>query len=184
MRLIAVREETDSRSPIKGVDLEYEWTVYEVSIPEFFSDVGISEREEGSFSKTGEWGCACWCFSAGIELAVDVVFEEDDVFIGFDLKLYDWVTGWEEEFDDFFDEILDLQIRRSSTEEAEYKIDDSFGYKLKKFQNYYQKKFPEQVDLQKFINFILQSRVVCLSQNVPSITFWCLKEFDFQATVF
>ena len=120
--------------------------------------LGYQKEKKEVFQKEGEWGCACWRFSAGIELDVDLVFEEDDVFIGLDLKLYDWFPGWEEEVDDIFDELLDLQFRRSTTEKAEYKLAESFVYNLKMFQKEYQKKFSEQVDLQMFINFTLQSR--------------------------
>ena len=125
--LIAHREETISWSPSKCVDLGYKWTVNEVSITEEgLSENGISEREDGRFTGVDERCCAFWR-KAEIELDLDLVHEEDDVFIGLDLKLYNWVKGWEEELDKFFDDFLDSQIRISSTEEVEFELDESFG---------------------------------------------------------
>ena len=89
-----LREETISRSSIKWVDLGYEWTVKDVSIPEeVLSEIVTSEREEGMFSEVHEWGCASWRNNAEIELDVDHVDEEDHVCTALDLSLYDCVTG-------------------------------------------------------------------------------------------
>ena len=101
----------------------------EVSVPEEgLSEVGISEIEEGSFSEKDEWACACWRNNAEIEPDVDLVLEEDNFCFGLDLKTNKSVTGWKEEVDELFEEILDSQFRVSSTEVVEYKLDDSFGY--------------------------------------------------------
>ena len=125
---IALRGETDSWSPITWVDRGYGWTVSEVSIPEEgLKVIGISERKNGRFSDLVEWGYARWLNIAEIVLDVDNVLEEDDVCIGLDLKPYEWVTGWEEEVNSFFDEFLDSRFRIPSAEEVEFKLDDIFG---------------------------------------------------------
>ena len=36
--------------------------------------------------------------------------------------------SWEEYFDEFFDEMLDSKFKLSTTEEVEYKLEDTFGY--------------------------------------------------------
>ena len=101
----------------------------EVSIPEEgLSEIGISEIEEGRFSEIDEWGFACWRNNAEIELDVDLVLEEENNFIKLDLKTNGSVTGWKEEIDELFDDFLDSQFRISSTEDVEYKLDDSFGH--------------------------------------------------------
>ena len=127
MSLIALKEETDSCTPIKWVDLGYEWTVNEVSIPgEGLSEIGISKREKGRISEVDDLCYACWRNEAEIEPDIDLVFEKNDVFIGFDLQLYGWVSGWEEENDGLLDEFLYSQFRKLFIQEVDYKLDDGF----------------------------------------------------------
>ena len=52
-------------------------------------EIGTPGREEEVLLEIDEWGCACWRNFAGIELAVDLVLEEDDVCISLKIKLYD-----------------------------------------------------------------------------------------------
>ena len=62
--------------------------------------------------------------NAEMELDEDLVLEENDVCVGLDLRLFEWVTDWEEEVDQFFDEILEWKFKILSTEEVEYELDD------------------------------------------------------------
>ena len=87
------------------------WTVNKVSIPEEnVSEIGISEGKEGSLPEVGEWGCACWQ-NDEMKFDDDLVLEENNVCVGLDLKLFEWVTEWEEEVDPFLDEFLEWQFR-------------------------------------------------------------------------
>ena len=111
--LKALREETDSWSPISWVDLGYEWIVNEVSITEEgFTEVGLQEREGGRFLEVDELGCAWWCNNAEIELDVDLVLEEDDVSIGLDLKLWERDAGWEDDVDFLAADFLNSKFSR------------------------------------------------------------------------
>ena len=75
--MIALKEGVDSWSPIKWVDIGYEWTVNEVSIAEeSLIGIGISESEEGRFSENDEIGCACWLHNAEIEFYVGLALEK------------------------------------------------------------------------------------------------------------
>ena len=69
------------------MDLGYERTVKEVSTPEEgLSGSGNSTNVEKRFSEVDEWGCACWRNNAEIDFEIDPVREEDDDWIGPDLK--------------------------------------------------------------------------------------------------
>ena len=87
-RILAHSEETDSWSPKKPVDLEYDGTMEEVSIPnEGCKESRISERDEGKFSEVEEWGWAWWRNNAKTDLDVDFARTEDDDWIDLDLKI-------------------------------------------------------------------------------------------------
>ena len=74
---------------------------------ESLTEIGISEREKGRFSELDELVFACWSNNAEIEIDVDLVLEQDDVCIGLDFTVSEWVTGWEEKVDGF---LLTFQI--------------------------------------------------------------------------
>ena len=70
-----------------------------------------------------------------MELDDDLVLEENDVCVRLDLKLFEWVTEWEEEVDQFFDELLDWKFTIKSNEEVEYELDDGLVNLMKMFEN-------------------------------------------------
>ena len=147
--------------------------------------IGKLEREKGKFSEVIQWGCACWRNNAAVDLDVDPVVAEDDVCIGLDLRLHEWVTGCEEEVDDFLDELLDSRFRMSSTEKVEYKLVDSLGYSNENVSKLisevvFRSSRIEELDGSSIL--FCRAEVVCSSHNVTSIDFGCLKGFDFLAT--
>ena len=82
-----------------------------------------------------------------------------------------------------FDEILDSQFRTSSTEELEYKLEESFGNYRKNNSDpiseavFRSNRFAEVDSLP----FFSRAKVVGLSRDVTSNAFRCLKDFDFPA---
>ena len=182
----ALREEIDSWSPNRWVCLGHEWTVNEVSKPEeTLSEIGMSEREEGSSSEVDESGCACWCNNAETEIDVDLGTEEDDVCIGPDLKIKEWNTDWEEDVDPLFGKFLGSLCRNLSTEEVECIFDDSLGYNKESLSEL----FSEAVFRLGFAEvdgssiWFCKAEVVGLSQNLGSSDFRCLRHYDFLASV-
>ena len=86
---MTLREETDSSSPIRCVDIGYERRVGEVSKRDGnLIENGLSERkrERGTRFSDEEWGCACWRNNAEIEIDLDLVWEKDDAWIGHNLE--------------------------------------------------------------------------------------------------
>ena len=84
----------------------------DVSLPEeSLSESGISEKEDVIILEAVVWDCASWPINADIELDAYLVIGVDDVCSGFDLKIYEWDTGWQKEVDVIFDKFLNSQFK-------------------------------------------------------------------------
>ena len=108
----------------------------EVSITkEGLSEIWKSESEEGRLSEVKDWGCACWRSNIENVLDVELLRKEDNVCICVDHRLKEWGNIWEEDVNVLFDESLVSLCKETSTEEVEYRLEDSSGYDIaaKKF---------------------------------------------------
>ena len=112
------------------MDFGKDWTVKDLSIPQgSLKENGRSEKEEqGVLSEADDCDFAWWRNNGEIEVAVDILRDEHDDWIGLDLKLLERATLWEEEINLLFDwESLGSQLRKVSTEEMDINWQISFG---------------------------------------------------------
>ena len=102
--------------------------VKEVPLPEEgLIESGSSEKGEGRFSKVDERCFALRRNNVEVHLDVDFVQADDD-WIGFHPKWWEGVIVREKDIKIIFDETSNSKFRKSSTEDVEKKLEDSFGY--------------------------------------------------------